>query len=77
MATYPDPNHYLRVNITRIASHSNRITAAMALARQKFSVDAIAFRHRWQPQSVQHYLRECVSDLDDFTAATIAGAMRS
>ena len=52
-ATYSNPQHYMWVNIHRIASHSNRITAAVALYLQKVPIDAIAFRLRWQPDSVQ------------------------
>ena len=75
--TYPDPAHTLRSNIHRFASHSLRVTAAVALHRQHVSITDIAHRLRWQPESVQHYLRECSHDLDEFTATTIAGAMRA
>lgn len=72
--TYPDPNHHLRQHIRCIASHSVRITAAVALWRKQVPIDAIAFRLRWQPASVQHYIRECSQDVDEFTSSTIAGA---
>lgn len=40
---YPDPNHYLRLNIKRIDAHSNRVTAAVALSNAGMSIDDIAF----------------------------------
>jgi hypothetical protein len=75
--TYTDPNHFLRVNITRIASHSNRVTAAVALSQAGLTIDAIAHRLRWQPASVTFYLRESASDIGQFTADTINGAQRN
>jgi len=40
----------------------------------KLSIEDIAFRLRWKPESVQHYIRECSQFVDDLTAATISGA---
>jgi hypothetical protein len=74
--TYTDPNHYLHKNVQRIVSHSNRVTAAVALRRQGADIPTIAFRLRWKPESVDHYLRECTQDIDDMSSATIAGALR-
>jgi hypothetical protein len=77
VATYPDPCHVLRTRLSCFVSHSNRVTAAVALQKAGLSIDAIAFRLRWQPASVSHYLRECTDDADAFTTAAIHGAMRT
>jgi hypothetical protein len=74
-AAYPDPNHYYRLNIKAVVAHSNRVTAAVALYANKMSIEEIAFRLRWKPESVQHYIRECSQMVDDITAATIQGAL--
>lgn len=76
IAAYPDPNHFLRLHIKRIASHSNRVTAAVALSQSNMSINDIAHRLRWKPESVEHYLRESARDIGAFTANTIAGAQR-
>ena len=73
-AAYPDPLHYYRINIKAVVAHSNRVTAAVALFSMKLSIEDIAFRLRWKPESVQHYIRECSQFVDDLTAATISGA---
>jgi hypothetical protein len=76
IATYSDPTHFMRVNITRIASHSNRVTAAVALFLAKLSIDVIAHRLRWKRESVAFYLRESACDIGQYTADTIFGAQR-
>jgi hypothetical protein len=76
MATYTDPNHYLRVNVKRFSSHSNRITAAVALNQAKLDIDTIAHRLRWQRESVAHYLRETSQDIGEYTASAIIGSQR-
>lgn len=76
VATYPDASHFLRQNIQRFASHSNRVTAAVALSQSNMSFDEIAHRLRWKPESVAFYLRESSRDVGAFTANTIAGAQR-
>lgn len=75
-ATYPDENHFLRININRFASHSNRVTAAVALSQTNMSHEDIAQRLRWKVASVTFYLRESAKDVEEFTANTIAGAQR-
>jgi len=72
--TYPDERHFFRVNIDRFASHSNRITAAVALSQANMSIDEIAHRLRWKKESVEHYLRETTLDIGVFTAKAILGA---
>jgi hypothetical protein len=74
LATYPDPEHFLHKNVTRIVAHSLRVTAAVALFNMGFSIDEIAYRLRWQPQSVQHYLRECSKHADERTTRAMEGA---
>ena len=72
---YPDPNHYLRININNLVSHSNRVTAAVALRAAKLDIPAIAARLRWHPATVDHYLRETDDMLDDFTKRVTKGAL--
>jgi hypothetical protein len=76
VAAYPDPCHYLRINIKRFASHSNRVTAAVALSQNKMTIDEIAHRLRWKPESVSYYLRESSQDIGTYTANAIHGAQR-
>lgn len=71
---YPDPNHYLRLNIHLLMSHSNRITAAVALYNAGKSIPVIAFRLRWCVESVTFYLRDCFSAIGPLTEAAITGA---
>jgi hypothetical protein len=72
---YPDPSHFLRVNISRLVAHSNRVTAAVALYNAGFSIEKIADRLRWSPVSVKHYIRECSQAVGKLTEATIVGAI--
>jgi hypothetical protein len=76
-ATYPDKNHFLRINIDRFASHSNRVTAAVALHHAGMSIDDIAQRLRWKPESVAFYLRETTQDIGKYTIQAIVGAQRA
>jgi hypothetical protein len=75
--TYPDRNHFLRLNLQRISSHSNRITAAVALHHANMSIDDIAQRLRWKPESVSFYLRETATDIGAYTKNAIIGAHRN
>ena len=59
----------------RIDCHSNRVTAAVALANAGRSSQEIAYRLRWKPESVEHYLRECPKVIGPLCASTIEGAM--
>ena len=72
---YPDPKHFLRINITRLVAHSNRVTAAVALYVQGWTIERIADRLRWTPASVKHYLRESSHAIGDMTTSAIKGAM--
>jgi hypothetical protein len=71
---YPDPSHYLRQNISRIDAHSNRVTAAVALANAGMTTDEIAFRLRWKPESVDHYLRDCSRAIGRLSDAVLKGS---
>ena len=62
-------------NYKLIDCHSNRVTAAVALANAGHSADVIAYRLRWKPESVEHYLRECFRAIGPLCASTIEGAM--
>ena len=75
-ATYTNPNHYMRLHISGVTSHSNWVTAAVALWRAGTSTHDIAHRLRWKPESVEHYIRECSQDIGRLTEAAIAGATR-
>jgi hypothetical protein len=70
---YPDKSSYHRIHIKCIVSHSNRVTAAVALSNSGLSIDEIAYRLRWSPQSVSHYLRECSKALGKYMDAAIHG----
>ena len=72
---YPDPKHFLRINITRLVAHSNRVTAAVALFVQGWTIERIADRLRWTPASVKHYLRESSHAIGDMTTSAIKGVM--
>ncbi len=75
--TYPNPNHFLRIHINRISSHSNRIYAAVSLSQAGETIDTIAQRLRWSAPSVSFYLRESATDVGSYTASTIQGAQRN
>jgi hypothetical protein len=73
-AAYPDATHYMRIHITRLVSHSNRVTAAVALRAAGLSIEDIAHRLRWKAASVETYLRECYQAIGDITQKAITGA---
>jgi len=55
-------------------SHSNCITAAVALYNAGASIPVIAFRLRWSPESVEFYLRNCFKAIGPLTLKAIEGA---
>jgi hypothetical protein len=71
---YPDPQHYLRRNITCLVAHSNRVTAAVCLRLGGADIPTIAFKLRWSVASVETYLRDCYQLVGDALAATVRGA---
>jgi hypothetical protein len=72
---HPDPNHYMRKHIHLIQSHSNRVTAAVAMFNAGVPMETIANRLRWSVESVKHYLRECTTKIGFLTERAIQGAM--
>jgi hypothetical protein len=72
---HPDPDSYEHQNVHRIVAHSNRVTAAVALSNAGVSIDDIAFRLRWKPASVEHYLRETHNKVDHITRSALVGAL--
>jgi hypothetical protein len=74
LATYPNPDNCLHKNVDRIVANSLLVTAAVALLNMSYSIDEMAYRlSRWQPQYVQHYLRECSTHANEQTMSTMAG----
>jgi hypothetical protein len=71
---YPDAQHYLRIHIARLMSHSLRVTAAVALNNAGVSLDDIAFRLRWNSEAVKLYIRDCYRTIGDLTNRALAGA---
>jgi hypothetical protein len=71
---YPNPDHYMRRHIQLIQSHSNRITAAVALFNAGVSIPTIAHRLRWSEESVQFYLRDCFRAIGPLTQKAILGS---
>ena len=72
---YPDPTHYYRLRVHCIDAHSGRVTAAVALSNAGVPKEEIAFRLRWQPASVDHYLRDCSKAIGRLTQAAIQGSL--
>lgn len=70
---YPE-DHIMHKLAHKVDCHSNRVTAAVALANAGLTVDEIAFRLRWKPASVEHYLRDCYNQIGKYCNSTIAGA---
>jgi len=71
---YPDPKHYLRVNIKRLMSHSIRIFACVALQASGLQLDEICYRLRWDSEAVKAYLRDCQCTVDAMTVSAFQGA---
>ena len=72
--TYANPQHYLRIHIKRLLSHSCRTFAAVALSNAGVSEDDIAYRLRWNSDAVKLYLRDCYRMISDLTSRAVAGA---
>lgn len=71
---YPNPKHYLRMNIDRLMSHSMRVTAAVLLYNAGVPIDVIAFRLRWSSDAVKLYIREAASMTATLSESAFAGA---
>lgn len=71
---HPNPNHYLRLNVHLLRSHSLRITAAVILHNAGVPIDDIKFRLRWYSNAVQQYLRDCPRTMYWLSAKAFDGA---
>ena len=71
---YPDPRHYMRLHSHLIMSHSNRVTAAVALYNAGVAIPIIAHCLRWSVESVSFYLRDCFRAIGPLTLKAIEGA---
>ena len=72
---HPDPQHYLRIHVKRLVSHSNRVTAAVALYNAGVPVEDISFRLRWNSDAVKFYLRDCYRTIGHLTERALVGAL--
>ena len=78
LRTYPHKKHAYNINHRLIMAHSVRVTAAVVLHNAGLSFEVIAFRLRWSPESVKHYVRECsAQNLGDLSQAVLKGAARA
>ena len=71
---YPNPQHYMRTHCHLLMSHSNRVTAAVAMFNAGLSIEVIAQRLRWSEESVKYYLRDCFKAIGSLTEKAIEGA---
>lgn len=71
---YPNPNHYLRLHIHCLMSHSNRVTAAVALYNAGVKESVIAHKLRWSEESVKYYIRDCFKAIGPLTEKAVRGA---
>jgi hypothetical protein len=75
VAAYPNLKHYMQVHINLIHSHSNCITAAVAMSNASVPMEIIAARLRWSLNSVKFYLRDCFTQISTLTEKALKGAM--
>ncbi|MGH7974386.1 MAG: hypothetical protein ACREBR_02575 [bacterium] len=75
VAAHQNPQHYMRLNVNRIVSHSNRVTAAVALHNAGVPVEDITFRLRWNSDAVSFYLRECFKNIGMLSASSLIGVL--
>jgi len=73
---YIDPNHYARIHLTRLMAHSLRVTACVALHQANVPAEDIAFRLRWNVDSVKFYLRDCSCDIGYFLITAVYNAYK-
>jgi hypothetical protein len=74
ICNYRNPQHELRLKIKLLATHSLRITAAVALFTAGVGGDDILFQLCWNLDAVKFYLRECSRTIGELTSKVIAGA---
>ena len=76
ITVYPNPNHYLCLNVKRLTAHSLHVTACVALHYAGVSAEDIAFRLRWNVDSVKFYLRDCSNDIGPLLIAAVLNAYK-
>jgi hypothetical protein len=74
---YPNPLHYMRVNISSVVPHWNQITAAVALKPGGASNEEIAFHLRWHVSGIPTYLQEYFKQVGALIQTTLTGAYRT
>ena len=75
LEAYPNPHNYHRRHAHLLVAHSTRVTAAVALWNVQVPLPQIAFRLRWQEDSIKHYLRDCSKAIGPHSQAAIAGVL--
>ena len=75
VVAYPNPQHYLRLHLHCVVSHSLRVTAAVLMHNPGYPAEIIAFRLRWSVDSVKFYIREARTQVCQQTTNAIFGAM--
>ena len=71
---HPDEQHYLRIRIKHLTSHSIRVTAAVALDIAGVDFDSIKFRLRWDSDAVKEYVRDAIRKVNVMTLKSLQGA---
>jgi hypothetical protein len=74
-AAYPDPMHYMHLNIKCLVSHSTSVIAAVAFRAAGLSIQDITYRLRWKAASVETYLRECYQSIGNVTQKAVTSTM--
>ena len=72
---YPDKNHYMRLHIDMLVTHSYRVTACVALYTAGVKLEEIVYRLRWSSDAVEFYIRECGVTADYYTLSAVQGAL--
>ena len=75
LQAYPNPDHYMHRNVKLLHSHSNRITAAIAMQNAGVAFEIIAVRLRWSVETVKFYLRDCFRKVGELTKQSVNGAV--
>jgi hypothetical protein len=71
---YPNPTHYMRVNIEQIAVHSNCITTAVSLELGSAMDEEITFWLCWHVFSIPIYLHKCFQQVGAIVQSKQIGA---
>jgi hypothetical protein len=73
IAAYPDPEHYMRLNIHNLMSHSMRVTACVVLSNANVSLADICHRLRWNSDAVNLYIRDNLRFINETTYLAVLG----